>query len=119
MLVASRTRIDLHSRIIQEGIGKFSYFHRRNVDVIVIQETHSLQTDELFWKNEWRGSACFSHGTNDSCGVCVLLKPSLNVEVVKSKTHNLGRYILLDIWLSGQCITLVGIYGPNSDNPLF
>ena len=81
--------------------------------MIVLQETHSLQTDELFWKNEWGGNVYFSHGTNDSCGVCILFKPSLNFDVVKLKTHNLGRYIILDILVTGQCITLVGVYGPN------
>lgn len=97
----------------------FSYLHRRKVDVIVLQETHSVSSDESFWTNEWGGTIYFSHGSSESCGVCVLFKPHLKPNIVKSYSHNLGRFVILDISLLGQTVTLVGIYGPNSDNPLF
>ncbi|KAJ8033628.1 hypothetical protein HOLleu_23937 [Holothuria leucospilota] len=97
----------------------FSYLHRRKVDVIVLQETHSVSSDESFWTNEWGGTIYFSHGSSESCGVCVLFKPHLKLNIVKSYSHNLGRCVILDISLLEQTVTLVGIYGPNSDNPLF
>lgn len=34
-------------------------------------------------------------------------------------SHNLGRFRILDKSLFGRTVTLVGIYGPNSDNSLF
>lgn len=97
----------------------FSYLHRRKVDIICLQESHSTQKDELYWRNEWGGHIYFSHGTNDSCGVCMLFKPSLNFNIEKSYIHNSGRLIILDVLILRQTLTIVSIYGPNLDNPNF
>ena len=97
----------------------FSYLHRRKADINCIQETHSTLSDETFWKNEWGGNIIFSHGRSDSCGVCILFNPSLQFNILKSLSHNLGRFVILDICMRDQILTLLCIYGPNSDNPIF
>ena len=97
----------------------FSYFHRRKTDVIIVQETHSSRRDETIWKNEWGGNIYFSHGTTDSCGICILFRPSLNFDILKLELHNLGRFIIADLKVVNHLVTLVGIYGPNSDNTNF
>lgn len=89
------------------------------MDIVVLQETHSTQSDECFWKNEWGGSILFSHGTSDSCGVCILFHPSLKLEIEHSYFHNVGRFIIFDISIMSSTLTIVAIYGPNSDNPNF
>lgn len=97
----------------------FSYLHRRNAQIIMVQETHTLPMDEKLWQNEWGGQIIFSHGTHDSCGVFILFKPSFNVNILKWHSHDLGRYIIADIAITDKIVTIVCIYGPNLDNPTF
>lgn len=39
----------------------------------VLQETHSVDLDENFWSNQWGDKILFSHGSNRSAGVAILL----------------------------------------------
>ncbi|KAJ8035455.1 hypothetical protein HOLleu_22688 [Holothuria leucospilota] len=97
----------------------FAYLHSRNFDICCIQETHSSFSDEKYWENEWGGKVLFSHGDTNSRGVCILLKPSINYEIIKLDTHTFGRYIFIDVLLNEQVYTLVCLYGPNNDTPVF
>ena len=51
---------------------------RDRADICCLQETHSTQNLEHVWKAEWGGRIYFAHGTNDSCGVVILIRPSVN-----------------------------------------
>ena len=97
----------------------FAFIHRRKPDISIIQESHSCINDESYWQNEWGGKAIFSHGSNTSRGVCILIKPSLDVEVIKSDVSPFGRFIIVDIKINDCIFTVVGIYAPNIDNPDF
>ncbi|KAJ8034410.1 hypothetical protein HOLleu_21234 [Holothuria leucospilota] len=97
----------------------FAFLHRNNYDVCLLQETHSCIQDEIYWKNEWGGTIIFCHGSKDSRGVCVLIKPSLAVSIHKECIHAYGRFIILDIEINNCIFTLVGVYGPNIDTPAF
>ncbi|KAJ8048194.1 hypothetical protein HOLleu_00405 [Holothuria leucospilota] len=61
----------------------FAFIHRRNPDISIIQESHSCINDESYLQHEWGGKVLFSHGSNTSRGVCILIKPNLDFEVVK------------------------------------
>ncbi|KAJ8031110.1 hypothetical protein HOLleu_27726 [Holothuria leucospilota] len=97
----------------------FSFLHRNHFDITLIQETHSCMDDGKIWQSEWGGRIFYSHGSNSSCGVCVLFKPNLNYKVLKTHLHPHGRYIVMDFQVSDMVVTLVCIYGPNRDNPHF
>ncbi|KAJ8043243.1 hypothetical protein HOLleu_10243 [Holothuria leucospilota] len=75
----------------------FAFLHRNKYDVCLIQETHSCIQDEPYWKNEWGGTVFFCYGSKDSCGVCLLIKPSLAVNIHKGCIDVYGRFIVLDI----------------------
>ena len=47
-----------------------------------LQETYSDVNDELIRQSEWGGKILFSHGTDHSKGVCIVLDPATknNVE---------------------------------------
>ncbi|KAJ8030141.1 hypothetical protein HOLleu_26461 [Holothuria leucospilota] len=97
----------------------FAYLHKSQYDIIFMQETHSLLTDEQRWRAEWGGTAIFSHGANSSRGVAVLFKNAFCFEIKRQLKDDHGRYILLEILVNNMIFSLVCIYGPNIDDPRF
>lgn len=66
----------------------FSYLKDQKATFYILQETYSEINDENVWKNEWGGQIIFSHGSNHSGGVCILIYPSINIEVDYSFKDN-------------------------------
>jgi exonuclease III len=98
----------------------FSWLHNRNANIYLLQETHSTSDTEKLWKDDWgNNNIYFSHGTSNSRGVSVLFENSGNFEIKRDFHDEEGRFIILDIILNNQKITLVNVYGPNLDNPAF
>ena len=58
----------------------------------------------------------FSHGTNHSKGVMILINPLLDCKIEKIITDKNGRFIIQKISLDEQAIVLVNIYAPNDAN---
>ena len=58
----------------------------------------------------------FSHGTNHSKGVMILINPLLDCKIDKIITDKNGRFIIQKISLDEQAIVLVNIYAPNDAN---
>ena len=56
----------------------FKRCRKRKADVIFSQETHSKGESEKQWMNEWDGKIFHSHGSQNSCGVSVLLRKGFN-----------------------------------------
>ena len=55
----------------------------------------------------------FSHGTNHSKGVMILINPSLECKIEKCITDKNGRFIILKLSFDEQSIVLFNIYAPN------
>ena len=58
----------------------------------------------------------FSHGTNHSKGVMILINPSLECKIERVISDKNGRFIILKLSLDQQSIVLVNIYAPNDIN---
>ena len=94
----------------------FRYVKSKTCDVCYLQETYSSKHIEQIWKNQWGGQMFFSHGSNHSKGVMILIRPGFNVEVEKMVCDVNGRYILLHAKLSGQKTVLLNVYAPTIEN---
>ena len=66
----------------------------RKADVIFFQEKHSKGELEKQWMNEWGGKIFYSHGSQNSCGVTVLIRKDLIAQL--KKLDPLGRFIVLN-----------------------
>ena len=55
----------------------------------------------------------FSHGTNHSKGVMILINPSLECKIERRITDKNGRFIILKLSFDEHSIVLVNIYAPN------
>ena len=56
----------------------------------------------------------FSHGTNHSKGVCILINPAIHCQVDYCYSNNSGRIVLITITLGSQKLTLCNIYAPTN-----
>ena len=92
----------------------FHYLHVEKYEIIMLQETHSVAKSESFWRAQWGQS--LSHGTNNSAGVAILISKRCQLEIHYVKIDVDGRYIIMDITIGEQRVTLVNIYGPNRDD---
>ena len=82
----------------------------------MLQETHSVAKSESFWRAQWGQSLWLSHGTNNSAGVAILISNRCQSEIHYVKIDVNGRYIIMDITIGEQRVTLVNTYGPNRDD---
>lgn len=97
----------------------FTFLHRHKQDIYMMQETHSLPRDEIYWTNEWGGRIVFCHGSSASRGVCVLFHPKLVFEIHRIVNCQNGRLLIIEVTVKRKLVTLVCIYGPNADEPAF
>ena len=95
----------------------FYYLQNSKHSLFILQETHSTPESERRWKNEWGGEIIFSHGENNTRGVCIMLKNNFNHIIHESVCDEEGRYVILDISVNDLRITLAALYAPNHDCP--
>ena len=95
----------------------FTWLKRLEADIIFLQETHAMQTDENWWSNEWGRKCYFSNGDNLSRGVAILFRIGLQIEVMRQISSSNGRYLILEVSINGCTCALGTVYGPNLDKP--
>ena len=91
----------------------FRWLHQQNAQIVLLQETYSTKKGENKWKTEWVGQMLFSHGSNHSKGVMILIKPSFDIEIKRSIQDKQGRCIILEAKVYESNFIFVNIYAPN------
>ena len=94
----------------------YNWLHKKKIDIIYLQETHSTEQNEQLWKNQWRGKTYMSHGTNNSKGCMILFRQNLDIDIQQVITDDEGRYVIVDCNIMDERFILVNIYAPNTEN---
>ena len=97
----------------------FNYLRNKKSSIIFLQETHSSEKDEKRWTAEWGHKCFFSHGNTNSAGVMILFQNNFEYSINNIIRDKSGRYIVMDITVEHYHLSIVNLYGPNSDSPLF
>jgi exonuclease III len=97
----------------------FLWLREKSFSVYFLQETHTVLNDVKCWNNEWGTKALWCHGTSNSRGTAILFHSKFDFSIIKSVSDPNGRFIIVDINVSGKIFTLVNIYAPNDDCPQF
>ena len=92
----------------------FCWLNERKYDVVFLQETYSTIDVESIWKTQWPGKLYFSHGSNHSCGVVILVKDDLDFKLNSLSSDAKGRYIIMEAEVQGSSFLFVNIYAPNN-----
>lgn len=92
----------------------FSWINKQKADIAFLQETYSTSDVIDQWRFQWPGKMYYSHGTNHSKGVIILINKNLQFEL-KAEIHDVdGRYVLIDALVQDSPFLLVNIYAPNN-----
>ena len=91
----------------------FSYLKNQKATNFNLQETFSKQEDEKAWSAEWGGKILFSHGSEHSKGVSILVNPNSTFQLSTVEIDSHGRYIIAKLQIEETIFFLVNIYAPN------
>ena len=97
----------------------FKYLRERNYSICCLQDTHLTDEDYRYIRSQWGFEVFLSPGNRDSRGVAILFRNNFEYKVIKEKKDTTGNMLILDIQIKEFIITLVCIYGPNTDSPNF
>ena len=100
----------IRDKLKRESI--FTWLKDKKTDIIFLQETYSTKEIEDEWRLSWDGDVCFSHGTNHSRGVMVLIDSKLDVQILNTIIDNEGRYIIIECNIQGLNFTIANVYFP-------
>ena len=90
----------------------FAWIEKQKADIIFLQETYSTPEIITNWKFNWRGEMIYSHGSNHSRGVLVLIHQQLQFELKNSIIDDKGRFILLEVLVQESPFVLLNLYAP-------
>lgn len=91
----------------------FLYCLNKNADFYFIQETHAIETDVSFWRNQWGRQIWFSFGNNKSAGVAIL-QGQFKGKVIKQAADTEGHWIMLLIEVDQSHFLIINTYGYNN-----
>ena len=89
------------------------WLNERKYDIIFLQEKYCTSEVEDIWRTQWQGKLFFSHGTNHSCGVMVLVRSDLDFNLKSVEVDVQGRYAIMEADVQGSNFLFVNIYAPN------
>lgn len=101
------------SRSFDKRKALFHWLSKEKSNIIFLQETYSTPEVENIWKSQWRGDIFFSHGSEHSRGVMILLKEKFDCEVKVHREDEQGRFVILKSLTQSQPFVYVNIYAPN------
>ena len=91
----------------------FKHFKNTNIDIICLQETHIEQKDFALTKSEWKDTLHWNPGTNNSCGVGIILNSHKKIEVLQTLHDQAGRILTLKLKYKHQTFQVCTIYAPD------
>lgn len=97
----------------------FRYLKNADSPIVLIQETHCTLDQQHLWRAEWDGECYFSNGTSASRGVATMFKKNSRIKIRDVMTDSVGRWLITDLDIEEEIITLVNVYGPNEDRAEF
>ena len=92
------------------------WLNREQFDILSIQESHFLLKDLPDWEKDWDGDLFYSVGSNNSGGVCTLIKKGLEYKLISEFKDKDGRWLILVLQIDNIEYIVGTIYGTNDDN---
>ena len=86
-------------RSFEKRKAVFGWLLKQKVDLCFLQETYSTKEVENIWKKQWKSEMFFLHGSEHSRGVPILIKNSLEFELISVRSDKEGRFIFLEAFV--------------------
>ena len=97
----------------------FLWLKKKQISIYFLQETHSTNESGIYWRSEWGYSTIFTEFSSSKAGVGILFSNNFQFNILKCYTDPEGRFIIVDVETEEKILTLVNIYAPNRDDPIF
>ena len=94
----------------------FHWLRQQLSSVYFLQETHLNKDSEQNWLSEWGQKAFFSGSKTNSEGICILFDEYFTFDLIKYIDLVPGRLQIVEIEHEEKELTLINIYGYNSDD---
>ena len=96
-----------------------NYFEEINPEILCLQDTHWVQSDESNIKKLWKGECVINGGKTNARGVAILFNANFEYQINRIIKDDNGNMLILNLQIGGLVFTIVNIYSPNSDSPQF
>lgn len=96
-----------------------NYYKQKQYSIICFQDTHFIPDNEPFIESQWGYKCYFNSYMSNSRGVCIFFNNNFEFKIHGEKRDSGGNLLALDLSIEDNRVTLINIYGPNSDNPQF
>jgi exonuclease III len=96
-----------------------NFYKSKGYSIICLQDTHFTENLEPFVETQWGYKCVFNSFSSNSRGVAVLFNNNFELKLHRVKRDEEGNVLALDLNVDENRLTLINIYGPNSDNPEF
>ena len=97
------------------------YAHLRTLkaDISFLQETHIKTTAAKILCPSWASHVFQSNFSTKARGVAILIKKTIAFIHKQTISDHRGRYLIVKGELNSVPVTLINVYGPNFDDPIF
>ena len=100
-------------RAFEKRKSILNWLINQSADISFLPETYSTVEIANHWRKQWPGEFFFSHGSNHSCGVAILVLKSLDFKLISSRVDNEGRYLIVEAIIQDTPFLLINIYAPS------
>lgn len=97
----------------------FNLFKLKQLDFVLVQETHATDRDVTLWRSQWGGNIIFANGVSDARGVMILIHREIHYEIGRIVIDPTGRYLMTEITIDNFTFVICNPYAPNTDSPEF
>ena len=104
---------------INKRLDVLSFLKNKDYNIYCLQDTHFTKNIEKCIHNQWGNDCLFSSYNSNSRGVAILFNTNFDYKILRHQNDNNGNLLAVEIECESNIITLVSIYGPNTDSPEF
>ena len=95
----------------------FKKLSNKNIDIILLQETHSTKQITEKWQKEWSGKSFWNSGEKTKfSGVAILIKNNLKIQINTINQDKQGRILSLNLTFEKQNYQILNIYAPTRNS---
>lgn len=96
-----------------------NFYKEKGYSILCLQDTHFTEDIEPFVETQWGYTCFFNSFKSNTRGVAIMFNNNFEFKVNQTRTDNDGNLLALDMVIEENKVTLINIYGPNSDTPNF
>lgn len=96
-----------------------NFYKKKKYSIVCLQDTHFTEDVEPYVETQWGYTCIFNSFRSNARGVSIMFNNNFEFKINKTQKDTEGNLIALDITIEDHKVTLINIYGPNSDKPSF